>query len=92
MLDRIDDCALLELGLRPGLVLANDVHDSGSSGSSRPCHARFRSFTAASSSANLYAQVVKRLAPRKSPSRRSTLTNASSAAWFAMSSKSSPRR
>ena len=37
-----------------------------SSGTSRPCHARRRSFTAASSSANLYAQVVKRLRPRKS--------------------------
>ena len=37
----------------PGPALASNVHDSGSSGNSRPCHARFLSFTAASSSANL---------------------------------------
>ena len=65
---------------------------SGSSGISRPCQARRRSFTAASRSANLYAQVVKRLAPRKSSSRARTETSASSAACRAMSSKSSPRR
>ena len=37
---------------------------SSSSGTSRPCHARRRAFTAASSSANLYAHVVNRLWPR----------------------------
>src|SRR4029079_12247272 len=50
-----------------------------------------RSFTAASSSANLYAQVVKRLWPRKSPSRRSTETHASFAASSAISASSAPR-
>ena len=65
---------------------------SGSSGTSRPCQARLRSFTAASSSANLYAHVVKRLAPRKSSSRASTLTSASFAASWAISSSSPPRR
>ena len=58
--------------------LPTSSHVSGSSGTSRPCHARLRSFTAASSSANSYAQVVKRLAPRKSSSRASTLISASS--------------
>ena len=45
-------------------ALENRLQLSGSSGTSRPCHARRRSFTAVSSSANLYAQVVKRLSPR----------------------------
>ena len=40
----------------------------------------------ASSSANLYAHVVKRLSPRKSPSLARTATSASSALWWARSS------
>ena len=61
-------CSASSPGVGP--ALANSVPASGSRGTSRPCHARRRSFTAASSSANLYAQVVKRLSPRKSSSRR----------------------
>ena len=75
-----------------GRSLAKRHQVSGSSGISRPCQARRRSFTAASRSANLYTQVVKRLAPRKSSSRARTETSASSAASSAMSSSSFPRR
>ena len=55
---------------------------------SRPCHARRRAFTPASSSANLYAQVVKRLAPRKLSSLARIAISASSAACTARSSTS----
>lgn len=41
------------------------------------CQARLRTFTAASSGANLYAHVAKRLAPRTSSRRARTLTSAS---------------
>ncbi len=47
--------------LRPSATAAQR---SASNGSSRPCQARRRSLTAASRTANLYAQVLKRLAPR----------------------------
>ena len=86
LVDRVVDAsisrALLELGLRPDVGARERRPRLGLERSSRPCQARFLSFTAASSSANLYAHVVKRLAPRKSPSRRRTLTSASSAAWL----------
>src|SRR5204863_9321584 len=71
---------------------ANRGHSVGSSGISRPCHARRRTFTAASSRANLYAQVVKRLWPRKRSSFASTATSASLALCSATSSRSPPRR
>ena len=67
---------------------AKAFHASSASGISRPCHARRRAFTPASSSANLYAQVVKRLAPRKPSSLASTATSASPAACTARSSRS----
>src|SRR3954469_20523668 len=53
---------------------------------SRPCHARLRALTEASSRTNLYAHVVKRLSPRKVSSLFSTATSASLAASCARSS------
>src|SRR5919197_387957 len=63
---------------------------AGSKLTSRSCQARRRIFTPASSSANLYAQGVKRLSPRKSSSLPSTATSASCALWCARSSSSRP--
>src|SRR4051794_21201854 len=48
----------------PAPRCARSAPASSSSGTSRPTQARRRAFTAASSSANLYAHVVKRLCPR----------------------------
>ena len=62
----------LEVLLRRRAAAGISSQRSGSSWTSRPCHARRRTFTPASSSANLYAHVVKRLSPRKSGSWRST--------------------
>ena len=58
--------ACSKIGLRGGEGLPGFE----SSVTSRPRHARRRTFTAASSSANLYAHVSNRLSPRKSSSRR----------------------
>ena len=52
-LKRRQKLALLGLGVRLEVDASNTPQPSGSSGTSRPCQARFRSFTAASSRANL---------------------------------------
>src|SRR4051812_8539116 len=72
----------------PGPAWARLSQCSGSSVISRSRQARRRTFTAASSSANLYAHVRKLLSPRKSSSRRRTESAASSAASWASSSSS----
>ena len=55
---------LVSVACTDGRVCSRAGQACGSSVISRPCQARRRSLTPASSRANLYAQVVKRLAPR----------------------------
>ena len=62
--DRPDGLAALGAGCGEPEPSSSPAQRSDSIGTSRPCQARRRSFTAASSNANLYAQVVKRLSPR----------------------------
>src|SRR5436190_14874668 len=72
----------------PGPAWARVSQCSGSRVTSRSRQARRRTFTAASSSANLYAHVRKLLSPRKSSNRRRTESAASSAESWASSSSS----
>ena len=86
--DRAQELRVLDAPLDARRGVRQPAPGASSRTTSRPCQARRRAFTPASSRTNLYAQVVNRLAPRNVWSFARTIARASSAACVARSSSS----